>query len=153
MAPRGLARAGHGQARVLAPVPRVVLDGEAIGTQDLIGDEFPTFGTVETSSWLSQDARGRGIGTETRSAVLHLAFEGFGAAEAHSEAAVDNAGSNRVSERLGYERNGTAWATHQGKPVLGQRWRLGRETWAARRRDDIVMSGIDECRAALGLRD
>jgi RimJ/RimL family protein N-acetyltransferase len=87
-----------------------------------------------------------------RAAILHLAFEGLGAEEAHSEAAVDNAGSNGVSERLGYERNGTAWATHQGQPVLGQRWRLGRETWADRRRNDIAMSGVEECRSTLGLR-
>jgi len=66
-----------------------------------------------------------------RSAILHLAFEGLGAQEAHSEAGINNAGSNAISERLGYERNGVAWATHQGQPVLGQRWRLVRETWAA----------------------
>lgn len=86
-----------------------------------------------------------------RSAILHLAFDGFDAAEAHSEAAIDNVGSNAISERLGYQRNGVAWATHQGKPVLGQRWRLERTTWAARRRDDITLSGVDGCRAALDL--
>lgn len=130
----------------------VIVDGEPVGMQDVIGDEFDSFGTVETSSWVSSDARQRGTGSETRSAILHLAFDGLGAEEAHSEAAVDNAGSNRVSERLGYERNGMAWATHQGQPVLGQRWRLMRETWAARRRNDISLSGVDECRAVLGLR-
>ena len=131
----------------------VVVGDEPIGMQDLIGDQFDSFGTVETSSWVSSDARRRGIGTEMRSAILHLAFDGLGAEEAHSEAAVDNAGSNGVSARLGYELNGTAWATHQGQPMLGQRWRLGRETWAARRRNDIAMSGVEECRAALGLDD
>ena len=130
----------------------VMVDGEPIGMQGLIGDQFDSFGTVETTSWLSSDVRQRGIGTEMRAAILHLAFEGLGAEEAHSEAAVDNAGSNGVSERLGYECNGTAWATHQGKPVLGQRWRLARETWADRRRNDIAMSGVEECRVALGLR-
>lgn len=129
----------------------VIVDDEPIGMQDLIGVQFTSFGAVETSSWVSSDVRQRGIGTEMRSAVLHLAFAGFGAEEAHSEASVGNAGSNGVSERLGYERNGTAWATHQGQPVLGQRWRLGRQTWEARRRDDIAMSGVDECRSSLGL--
>jgi RimJ/RimL family protein N-acetyltransferase len=130
----------------------VIVDREPIGMQGLIGDQFDSFGTVETTSWLSSDTRRRGIGTEMRAAILHLAFEGLGAEEAHGEAAVDNAGSNGVSERLGYERNGTAWATHQGQPVLGQRWRLGRETWADRRRNDIAMSGVEECRATLGPR-
>jgi len=86
-----------------------------------------------------------------RSAILHLSFDGLGAVEAHSEGAVDNAGSNTVSERLGYERNGMAWATHQDKPVLGQRWRLDRARWQERRRDDIKMSGVAECRQALGI--
>lgn len=129
----------------------VMVDGEPVGMQDLTGNEFDSFGTVESTSWVSSDVRRRGIGTEMRSAILHLAFDGLGAEEAHSEAAVDNAGSNGVSKRLGYERNGTAWATHQGQPVLGQRWRLGRETWAASRRHDIEMSGVEGCRATLGL--
>jgi len=130
----------------------VIVDGEPVGMQDLIGDQFDSFGTVETFSWLSSDARQRGIGTEMRSAVLHLAFEGLGAEEAHSEANANNAGSNGVSKRLGYEGNGTAWATCDGQPVLGQRWRIGRQTWAAQRRSDITMSGVVECRAALGLK-
>ena len=130
----------------------VVVDGEPFGMQDLIGDEFESFGTVETHSWLSSDIRRRGIGTEMRSAILHFAFEGLGAEEAHSEANADNAGSNGISRRLGYEPNGTAWATCDGQPVLGQRWRLVHETWAAHRRDDIAMTGVDECRASLGLR-
>lgn len=129
----------------------VFVDGEPVGQQDLTGNEFDAFGTVESTSWVSSDVRQRGIGTEMRSAILHLAFDGLGAAEAHSEGAVDNVGSNTVSERLGYERNGMAWATHQDKPVLGQRWRLERATWQARRRDDITMSGVAECRTALGI--
>ncbi len=129
----------------------VLVDGEAVGQQDLTGNEFDTFGTVESTSWVSSDVRRRGLGSEMRTAILHLAFEGLGAAEAHSEGALDNAGSNAVSEHLGYERNGLAWATHQGKPVLGQRWRLDRATWLPRRRDDITMSGVAECRQALSI--
>jgi RimJ/RimL family protein N-acetyltransferase len=129
----------------------VFVDGEPIGQQDLTGVRFDAFGTVESTSWVSANARQRGIGIEMRSAILHLAFEGLGAAEAHSEAGVGNVGSNRVSERLGYERNGTAWATHQGEPVLGQRWLLRRETWATHHRDDIAFSGVEECRVALGI--
>ena len=129
----------------------VMVGGEPVGMQDLIGHEFATFGTVESFSWLSSDVRRRGIGSEMRHAILHLAFEGLGAKEAHSEANADNAGSNGISERLGYERNGGAWATCDGTPVLGQRWRLERRVWETRRRDDIALSGTDECRVALGL--
>ena len=129
----------------------VVVDGEPVGQQDLTGSDFDSFGTVESTSWVSTDVRRRGIGTEMRAAILHLAFKGLGAAEAHSEGAFDNVGSNAVSERLGYERNGVAWATHQGKPVLGQRWRLNRTTWELNRRSDITMTGIAECRQVLGI--
>src|SRR5438874_11239747 len=73
-------------------------DGEPVGMQDLIGTDFPTLGTVESFSWLASAARGRGLGKEARAAILHLAFEGFDAREASSEAFTDNQGSNRVSE-------------------------------------------------------
>lgn len=129
----------------------VVRGGEAVGMQDLIGHDFDTFGTVESSSWISSEVRGRGIGTECRAAILHLAFEGLGAAEAASEAAVENAASNAISARLGYARDGTSWATHQGVPKLGQRWRLTRDNWSTRRRADIEMVGLERCRACLGI--
>lgn len=127
------------------------VDDEPVGQQDLTGHDFDDFGTVESTSWVSADRRGEGIGTEMRAAILQLAFEGLGAREAHSEGAVDNAGSNAVSERLGYERNGVAWATHQGKPVLGQRWCLTREDWLPGRRSDIELAGVAECREVLGI--
>jgi len=129
----------------------VVVDGEPVGMQDLTGRDFLDFAGVESTSWISTDVRQRGIGTEARAAILHLAFDGLDAREAYSEAAFDNHGSNGVSERLGYERNGTAWATHQGKPVLGQRWLLSRESWQRTRRDDIELHGVDAARAVLGI--
>ena len=129
----------------------VMVDGEPVGQQDLTGWDFADFGTVESTSWISPAVRRSGIGTEARAAILHLAFEGLGAREANSEAAMENVGSNRVSEQLGYEPNGTSWATHQGQPVLGQRWILKRSEWETRRRDDITMVGVEACRATLGL--
>ena len=41
-------------------------------------------------------------------AALHLSFDGFDAVEADSDAFLDDTGSTRVSETLGYERNGRA---------------------------------------------
>ena len=124
----------------------VVADGRAVGMQDVIGMDFDTYGSVTTFSWLAADLRGRGLGREMREAVLQVAFDGFGAAEAGSEAFLDNAGSNGVSEALGYERNGTTWCTRRGDPQLLQRWRLTRDRWLPRRRDDIVLRGVDACR-------
>jgi RimJ/RimL family protein N-acetyltransferase len=123
----------------------VVVDGTAIGMQDVWGDEFASFGTVESFSWLVPGQRRRGLGKEMRQAVLHLAFAGFGAREANSGAFVDNVGSNRISESLGYERNGIDWATRNGEPAEIQRWRLKRERWAQNRRNDIELAGVTEC--------
>jgi RimJ/RimL family protein N-acetyltransferase len=127
----------------------VMLDGQPVGMQDLIGVHFDEFRTVSTFSWLTPYAQGRGLGREMRAAVLHLAFAGFGAAEATSEAFFDNAASNRVSRALGYQPDGTDWATRRGQPAVLHRWRLGRRVWEGRRRRDIVLAGVEECRPVL----
>lgn len=129
----------------------VVVDGVPVGMQDVIAREFGAFGKVDTFSWLAPHARGRGIGTEMRQAALHLAFEGLGAREAGSDAFVDNHASNRVSRHLGYEPNGTDWATRRGEPAELNRWRLTRERWAARRRDDMELQGVAPCLPVLGI--
>jgi RimJ/RimL family protein N-acetyltransferase len=72
-----------------------------VGMQDLIGTDFAAFGTVPTFSWLQPSFRRRGLGTEMRSAILHLAFGGLDAREASSEAFTDNEVSNAVSRALG----------------------------------------------------
>jgi RimJ/RimL family protein N-acetyltransferase len=140
----------RGRARVASDFWRlnlvVLIDGQAVGMQDVIGTEFETYGTVTTFSWLAADFRGRGLGREMREAALHLSFAGFDAVEAGSDAFLDNIGSNRVSETLGYERNGTSWATRRGQPELLQRWRITREQWIPRRRDDMAVSGAEACR-------
>jgi RimJ/RimL family protein N-acetyltransferase len=131
----------------------VVIDGQPVGMQDLIGNDFSAFGTVETFSWLSADVRSRGLGKEMRQAVLHLAFEGLGARLADSGAFMDNHASNRVSQALGYQPNGVDWATRRGDPAEITRWRLTRDTWSTGRRDDIELVGVAECLPVLGIRD
>jgi RimJ/RimL family protein N-acetyltransferase len=129
----------------------VVVDGAPVGMQDLIGIDFGSVGTVATFSWLAPSLRSQGIGIEMRSAALHLAFAGLDAKEASSEAFVDNEASNRVSCALGYEPNGTDWATRRGEPAQLARWRLTRESWARRQRPDIELAGVDACRLVLGI--
>jgi RimJ/RimL family protein N-acetyltransferase len=129
----------------------VVVDGRPVGMQDLIGVDFAALGTVTSFSWLDVDHRGRGLGHEMRAAILHLAFAGLGAKEAGSDAFVDNHGSNAISRALGYEPNGSDWATRRGEPALLNRWRLTRDKWQQRRRDDIQLHNLEACRASLPL--
>ncbi|MGN6752246.1 MAG: GNAT family N-acetyltransferase, partial [Intrasporangium sp.] len=129
----------------------VVVDGRPVGEQTLTGVNFSTLGTVTTFSWLSAELRGRGLGLQMREAVLHLAFDGLGAQEATSDAFVDNRGSNAISQRLGYDPNGFEWATRQGEPALLNRWRLTRDKWEQRRRDDIELHNVEACHALLPL--
>ncbi|MGZ4388538.1 MAG: GNAT family N-acetyltransferase, partial [Gaiellaceae bacterium] len=42
----------------------VVVAGEPVGMQDLVGVDFHSFGTVETFSWLRPSFRRRGFGRE-----------------------------------------------------------------------------------------
>lgn len=129
----------------------VLVDGEPVGMQDLIATRFADFGAVSTFSWLAPGARGQGIGAEMRAAVLHLAFAGFNAREAGSDAFVDNHASNRVSQALGYEPNGFDWDTRRGELARIQRWRLTRDAWERTRREDIELTGVQECLPVLGL--
>lgn len=89
--------------------------------------------------------------TSRSSAILHLAFAGLGAREASSEAFTDNDASNAVSRALGYEPNGTTWATRRGEPALLSAWKLTRKQWERSRRDDIQLTGVEACWPLLGL--
>jgi hypothetical protein len=84
-------------------------------------------------------------------AILHLAFAGLGAREAASEAFADNPASNGVSRALGYEPNGTGWATRRGQPAQLTQWKLTSDRWARIRRDDIELAGVRACLPVLGL--
>ncbi len=144
----GRARASPDQWRLYFVV---LVDGEPAGMQDLIGTDFSLFGSVASFSWLAPAFRRRGLGREMRSAVLQLAFAGLAAREATSEAFIDNDASNGVSRSLGYEPNGTDWATRRGDPAILRRWRLTRERWEITRRSDIQLTGVEECKPLLGL--
>jgi hypothetical protein len=57
----------------------------------------------------------------------------------------DSHASNGVSRALGYQPNGVDWATRRGDAAEIHRWRLTREQWSTRRRDDIELVGVAEC--------
>jgi RimJ/RimL family protein N-acetyltransferase len=128
----------------------VLAGGEPVGIQGIGGTEFAVTREVHTGSWLGLRHQGRGIGTEMRAAVLHLAFAGLDADWAISSAADDNAASVGVSRKLGYADDGVEVHAVHGRPRIERRFRLDRETWAAHRSVPVEIEGLDPCRELLG---
>ncbi|MER5365962.1 GNAT family protein [Streptomyces sp. NPDC002722] len=128
----------------------VLYEGKVVGRQDLTARDFAVTGQVSTGSWLGLAHQGRGIGTEMRAAVLHLAFAGLGARTAVSSAMTDNPRSLGVSHRLGYLPDGTSVAAVRGAPVTLQRLRLDRARWEECRSIEVTVEGLDGCRAEFG---
>ena len=129
----------------------VLVDGELVGQQNITAEEVPTLGTVQSWSMVDRAHRNRGIGREMRAAVLHLAFAGFGAQRAESDAFADNAPSAAVSRAVGYESNGSYLATRPSGGAEMRRFLLTRERWEERRRTDIGLIGVDAARELLGI--
>ncbi len=123
----------------------VETDGQVVGAQDLMGKEFGRRRGVASGSWLGQHFQGRGIGTEMRAAVLHLAFAGLGAEFAETAAWHDNLASQGVTRKLGYEEIGDEVLLRRDRPTRQLRFRLERAAWEARRRDDIDIVGLEPC--------
>jgi RimJ/RimL family protein N-acetyltransferase len=128
----------------------VFLDGRPIGSQTLAAREFATFRTVNTGSWLGRPEQGRGLGKEMRGAVLALAFDGLDAAAATTEAFLDNPASAGVSRSLGYRPNGTGSIAPEGVARETERFRMSRADWLGRSRSEVVIEGLDRCRAMFG---
>ena len=127
----------------------VEADGQLVGLQSLEGDDFAKLGTVDTGSWLVVAARGRGIGTAMRAAVLGLAFDHLGAVAAISSAVLDNHASLEVSRRLGYVENGISRISTEAGPADLRHLRLSADAWRARRHR-VEVSGDEPCRPWFG---
>lgn len=127
----------------------VVLDGQVVGTQALTGTDFAVLRQAGSGSWLGRRFQGRGIGTEMRAAVLHLAFTGLGARYAVTEAFEDNHASIAVTRKLGYQEDGITLHKRQGRPVVMRNFRLPRERW--RPMADIEIHHLTPCLPLLGL--
>ncbi len=131
----------------------VLRGGTVVGTQSLNAEQFARLRVVQTGSWLGQAHQGRGIGTEMRIAVLHLAFVGLGARIAGSGAFDDNHASLALSHKLGYQDDGEEWHVRGTEAVAGRviRLRLTRERWEAHRpTSPISIDGLDPCLPLLG---
>src|SRR4051794_28943399 len=56
----------------------VVVDDAVVGVQALFAEHFGVVRSIHTGSWLGRLYQRKGIGTEMRAAILHLAFAGLG---------------------------------------------------------------------------
>lgn len=126
----------------MVPDFAVELRGELVGLQTLEADDFVKLRTVDTGSWVSVHARGRGTAVAMRTAILALAFDHLGAVAAISSARIDTAPSLAVSRRLGYGDNGVSLTDSPAGVVELQHLRLTRENWAS---PEVKVAGLDAC--------
>jgi RimJ/RimL family protein N-acetyltransferase len=124
----------------------VWVDGEPVGVQAILGEDFPRRRTFSSGSWLGRDHQGQGIGKEMRAAMLHFGFDGLGARRAVTGAFHDNTRSLGVTAALGYEPNGDALEWREDHLDRCLDFKLDRDDWQRSRRDDIVIEGLDACR-------
>ena len=124
-------------------------DGKVVGMQGLGSGDFAVTREVQTGSWIGLRHQGRGIGTEMRAAVLLFAFDHLGAVRARSAAFVDNPASLRVSEKLGYRRDGTEVYVRRGERTEDVRLVVDPEGF---RRPDwtLQVEGVAACLPVLG---
>jgi RimJ/RimL family protein N-acetyltransferase len=126
-------------------------DGELVGVQGIEAQDFALRRTFSSGSWLGLEHQGRGIGREMRTAMLHFGFAGLGALRAETGAFHDNERSLRVTAALGYEPNGDAVHPRDGAPDRCLEFKLERDAWEARRRDDISITGLEPCLDLFGI--
>ncbi|HEX2627050.1 MAG TPA: GNAT family protein [Candidatus Limnocylindrales bacterium] len=125
--------------------------GVPVGFQDVRAERYPVFRTVHTGSWLGMSHQGRGIGKLMRQAALGLAFDHLGARFAETSAFLDNHASTKVSIGVGYEKNGFGELAPHGIPRATQNFRMSLDGWRSRPRPEILVEGLDGCRAMFGL--
>ncbi|MFG2908493.1 GNAT family N-acetyltransferase [Kitasatospora sp. NPDC048286] len=127
-------------------------EGRPVGIQDMRAKEFGARREIVSGSWLGLEHQGRGLGTEMRAAMLHLAFAELGAQSATSLSFADNHSSLAVSRKLGYRDDGIDRDVLDGRVVVSRRLRLTPEAWAEHARTPVTVTGLsDGCRALFGL--
>ena len=126
--------------------------GGVVGVQTLEADDFPDLRTVDSGSWLTPAARGRGVGIAMRTAALGLAFDHLGALAAVTSARADNAASLGVSRHVGYQENGVSLNASANGLVELRHMRLTAADWKASGLGARVdVGGVEACRPWFGL--
>jgi len=126
----------------------VLHEGTAMGVATLRARDFRTNREVTTSSWLGLRFHRQGFGTEARTALLTLAFDHLGATDATTEVFRDNAASQGVSRKLGYQPDGITRDRRGDDVVVSDRLRLTSERWAALpHRAPVRVTGLEPARS------
>ena len=122
-----------------------LVNNEVVGYQGLEGFKaFWQTREAETVSWISKDSRGRKFAIPMRYAALHIGFSVLGANVMRSGALVQNRASQVVSERCGYDWDGTETQAVGEYVDHGIRYRLSREKWDTWDRPDVVCTGAQD---------
>jgi RimJ/RimL family protein N-acetyltransferase len=116
----------------------VVLDGEVVGMQSTMADDFPLARSVRTGSFLDAAVRGRSVGPLARALVIEFCVTVLGAREMLTGHMTANHASRRVSERLGYVPIGEEQHEFDGVTYTSHLLRLSAQDWQARRRRPLV---------------
>lgn len=121
----------------------VLVDGEPVGIQSASGDNWSALREVETGSWLGRAHQGRGIGRRMRALMLTFCFEALKAESVVSAAFTDNAASNAVSLRTGYQVDGVQRVVREGVAATQTRYRMNLARWAEVRTTNQEILGAE----------
>jgi ribosomal-protein-alanine N-acetyltransferase len=91
-------------------MPRVVLDdaGEIVGRITLSGIVRGAFQSCSVGYWVSEHANGRGLATAAVGDAVRVAHDELGLHRVQGETLLHNGASQRVLQRNGFVRYGTA---------------------------------------------
>ena len=100
-----LARHSRGEA-----LPHVILDedSQVVGRITFSGITYGAFQSCNMGYWVAQESNGRGFATDAVQAMTALAFNELGLHRVQAETLIPTARSQRVLERVGFVRYGTA---------------------------------------------
>ena len=96
-------------------------EGELVGSQGFITDDYLVKRGGETGSWLNRRFQGRGIGTAMRQVICAFIFDHLDARYITSSAFEDNPSSLAVSRKTGYTENGVDRVSRLGNSAIMRR--------------------------------
>ncbi len=153
--PRNVAQYHWGKRASFSPARwntdfAVFYDGELVGSQGFMTQDYLVRRGGETGSWLNRRFQGRGIGTAMRQVICAFIFDQLGAEYITSGAFTDNPASLAVSRKVGYTDNGTERCSRLGKPATLRRIILEPAN-LVRYSCDLTVEGLPEFRRSIGL--